>query len=473
MLKMVLFKKNNKIWAHHKPLFIILGVLLALKLALYKIFYTIFWDEAVYDGMAKFIYSAGEKGFLEVVRPIGLSLISGLFWKAGLGIVAASRITVTLSQIGLVVLVYLIAEKLFSRKSAIFAAFAIAINPLILFWSTKGYNEITAAFFALLAVYLFMKKKFAMSGASMAFSFICRFPLAFLLLPIALFFCWSCASEEIKKRKFPKNAVLFAAGGIAVLALYLLLFNKVYYQNILSPFLAGFESRNWTGGSFLLKKDGWIYIETLAIFLNASLIMYLSACKKAIIKKNAFIIAVFIIAPAIMLIFHQLFGLVEERYLIPIFPFMIILASSVFKKNSRWARAAVIATAAVSVAMLLICYFATNNPFSQEMYLSADSNVLRECPKELAIASSSPLPVVERDRVYFYYGEHNNKMIEEHIETIKCFMFLNCDFTGNIPPAPIKNLSLVYSNEKNYCKFYVFSNDKFNSTVEDNFLIIG
>jgi len=54
------------------------------------------WDESVYIGMGKYIYSHGAIGLWESIRPINLPLITGAFWAAGLNPILFGEITIML-----------------------------------------------------------------------------------------------------------------------------------------------------------------------------------------------------------------------------------------------------------------------------------------------------------------------------------------------------------------------------------------
>ena len=47
-------------------------------------FHFILWDEAVYIGIGKFMFSYGSAGLFEIIRPLGLPLILGSLWSVGL-----------------------------------------------------------------------------------------------------------------------------------------------------------------------------------------------------------------------------------------------------------------------------------------------------------------------------------------------------------------------------------------------------
>ena len=46
-------------------------------------YHFVLWDEAVYIGIGKYIWSAGNIGLWEEIRPLGLTFLFGAVWKLG------------------------------------------------------------------------------------------------------------------------------------------------------------------------------------------------------------------------------------------------------------------------------------------------------------------------------------------------------------------------------------------------------
>jgi len=56
----------------------------------------IWWDEAVYIGIGKYLYSNGTIGLFEQIRPLLLPVLLGAFWYIGLDPLISGRIMILL-----------------------------------------------------------------------------------------------------------------------------------------------------------------------------------------------------------------------------------------------------------------------------------------------------------------------------------------------------------------------------------------
>src|SRR3989344_1748702 len=54
------------------------------------------WDSAVYVGMGKYLFSHGQAGLWEPIRPLTLPIILGFFWKIGLNPLISGEIFILL-----------------------------------------------------------------------------------------------------------------------------------------------------------------------------------------------------------------------------------------------------------------------------------------------------------------------------------------------------------------------------------------
>ena len=96
-----------------------------LRLIFFNRFGGVWWDSAVYIGMAKSMF--GNFTFWEFLRPIGWPFILGSIWKAGFDMVIIGKFLEVLFSFGILILTYLIGKKLFNKKIAIFATFILCI----------------------------------------------------------------------------------------------------------------------------------------------------------------------------------------------------------------------------------------------------------------------------------------------------------------------------------------------------------
>ncbi len=161
-------------------------VVLILFFCLYLVFITtrhhdIHWDEAVYISMGKYIYSAGNVGLFESIRPIGLPIILGALWKIGDGQVIAYSGIIFLFSLGTLVLTYLIGTQILQKKHAILATILLAITPFFFLSSVSILTEMPTAFFILLSLYLFLHNKYILTGFSTGIAFLMKFPAGIIL----------------------------------------------------------------------------------------------------------------------------------------------------------------------------------------------------------------------------------------------------------------------------------------------------
>lgn len=211
------------------PLLIILGLFLAAKILYLMKYHLPVWDEAVYLGMGKYVYSLGQSGLWETIRPPGLPLLVGMLWKLKLPYVFFSEVVTVLFGAGAIVLSYLIANKLFNRKAAMLAAALLATSPWFYLYSSYILTEVPSAFLALLSLYLFIRKRYAFSGAAAAIALLFKFPNGLLL---AVFAAVIIAHSIIKKLplkyQLPHLMKVFAAFFAVTLPFFV--FNYIFYR---------------------------------------------------------------------------------------------------------------------------------------------------------------------------------------------------------------------------------------------------
>ena len=201
--------------------------------ALYGVFlftrhHDIHWDEAVYISMGKYLYSSGSQGLFESIRPLGLPLVLGLFWKLGFGTALVYETVIFLFALGVLCLVFLLGKEIFSEEAGIFACIVLVLTPLFFQSSISIMTEIPAVFFVLLSILLFVQGKhtfFVGVAASCAFLF--KFPAGLIVL--ALFFLIAVHHVHDFRLLF-YHAVFLLTGFIAV-QLPVFLFNYLMYRD--------------------------------------------------------------------------------------------------------------------------------------------------------------------------------------------------------------------------------------------------
>lgn len=201
------------------------------------------WDEAVYIGMGKYIYTAGSSGLWEMIRPYGLPIIIGAFWSLGLDPIYSSQLIAIIFSCATTFMTYLIAKELFDKSTAILSAFLLMITPVFFLYSIYALTEIPSTFFVLLAVYFYLKGRYLYSGLSTGLAMLFRFPQGLILVPIgiAIIIDWIYERRQVEDRKKKKyihigtmKKIAVYAMGFSIVILPFLTINYVVYNEYTS-----------------------------------------------------------------------------------------------------------------------------------------------------------------------------------------------------------------------------------------------
>lgn len=229
----------------------ILTISLLLRILLLFRYNLIWWDSSVYIGMGKWIFSNGAIGLWEFFRPPFLPLILGSIYKVGLSPVLVGRIIEIMFSLGVIFLTYLIGKEI-NEKVGLISALVVSFTPVFLSYSIRILTGIPSTFFALISIYLLVKKpltwkKVLLSSIFSGIAFLTRFPQGILLVSVLLAMFLSFFRE--KKKIFIKRGILFFFGFLITVSPYLL-FNQVQHGSFLSPFIKGSE---------IAKSTLWIH----------------------------------------------------------------------------------------------------------------------------------------------------------------------------------------------------------------------
>ncbi len=178
------------------------------------------WDESVYAGMGKHIYSLGVSGIWEDIRPPGLPLILGAAWKSELPFAFTAEAIMTGFAAGSIILTYLIAKRMFNETTGLLGAMLIMGSPLFFRQSSLFLTEIPSTFFALASLYLMIKGSKIAAGALAAVAAMLKFPHLLLAAVISV----PLLAEYLKSRdagKLLRSASKTAAPFIAIILIFL------------------------------------------------------------------------------------------------------------------------------------------------------------------------------------------------------------------------------------------------------------
>mgnify|MGYP001576956056 CR=1 FL=1 len=283
------------------------------------------WDESVYIGMGKYMFSGGNAGAWEMLRPLPMAFFIGLSWKAGLNPIYAGKALGVLFSVLNIIFTYKIGKELFNRKAGLFAAFFLAITPVFFKWSGNGMTEMPSVFFTLLALWLLVKNKNMLwIGVCAGISFLFKFPngLFMIVFAVLLLFYW-------KKNKISLKPLLMCLAGFGVVILPFIVFNLLMYGGEVNPFAAMFrpmliaakeQSNPFYPGGLLFYLTGLIKTNPLLVFSITGLFFFLR-------KKECGIGKALLAAYAIIgLLYFSIIQNKDLRFAILFLPYLTMLA---------------------------------------------------------------------------------------------------------------------------------------------------
>lgn len=434
----------------------------------------IWWDAAVYDGMGKYIFSAGEVGLWEANRPLVWPSLLGFFWKIGVNELLAGKIMTLLFVLASVFLTYKIAYEIFGKKTALLGSVFLAFFPTFFLYASVLQTEIPSTFFFLLAFFLFLKNKYRVAGFLFGISVMTRFFQIFLIIPLVLYVL--LLHLYIKKRLVKKDiahlATSFSLPIIAYCILNFFLYGSPFYPFILQQYMT--EHTGW-----VFHHPWFFYIVELwkefflCIFTLLSIFLIF---KKDILQKRwshagliAFIFLIsflpFIITP------HK-----EMRILIPLFPFFCILAAyglillSAYSKNKKVQR--------IGIVLLIVVWLFLTIPRLQgntyEDYLDPFYTFMSTTTAE-NIWISNPAFIVYTDKkaeelLYFpLYNTEKIKTLQEKKEQAEIIAINSCDLLPCHPTDETceemhddfieelkASFTIVLQEQQRGCMYYIF-----------------
>jgi len=154
----------------------------------------VWWDEGEYLLKANNVaFGTPDTGWW-VGRPVLFPLIAALFFKLGLGEISVRFFWVLLSTAN-IVLVFLVAKRLFNKRVALISSFLFSVFYLDLFYTVRFLVDMPQIFFISLAAYLFVEGYFIGNNKKVAWfilpvlvvGILLRFTVGIFLISMFLF----------------------------------------------------------------------------------------------------------------------------------------------------------------------------------------------------------------------------------------------------------------------------------------------
>ena len=287
----------------------------------------VWWDTAIYVGIGKYIFSNGTIGYLETFRPVLWPIVLGALWRVGLNPLLAAKIICVAMSAGTIFLVYRIAEG-FKKNAGIFAALMLAVSSVYFTFTVVGITDVPSAFFTVLALYYFLKKKPFFAGIAVGTAFLLRFPQGIMLVPIFTVILIAFIKAKDSRLSILAEAAKIA-GGFLLLAIPYLVVNYFLYGNPLLPIITGnqvatISADATNSGSFIFYAVGWLKENP---FLVIFAVAFFFAIGKELMSANRKYLSV---AMSLVVIgtYYSLISHKELRYSIAFLPFAAIAAGA-------------------------------------------------------------------------------------------------------------------------------------------------
>ncbi|MBS3107510.1 glycosyltransferase family 39 protein [Candidatus Woesearchaeota archaeon] len=427
-------------------IFYILAASLIARIILLFLPHPIWWDSAVYIGMAKYIYTFGREGIFESVRPLVWPLILGIFRATN--IIFVGRILEILFSLGIIFLTYKIADKLIDRETAVLSSIFIACSATFLFFSLKLYTEIPSTFFALLAIYFYLKNKYLISGIITAVAFQTKFPQGIIFIPLLF--------SIIIKNINLKEKINYLLGFIVTIC-PLLIFNKIQYGSFTYTFIEA---------AAIVKDAGiWIFQQPWHYYLlgllkeNIFLLFALPGIIFMINRRKYLISAIFIL----FLIYFSQMPHKEYRFFILFIPYICILAAYGIKntiKHKNLVLALVLIISLVSVSINFISESTEDFDRASEYYRFLEN---KDIKNRVLISDPTINLYLKKNAELLYYPVFNSSLAKYwQLEIAKSnidYIFINSCEGGLIcpptdPTCESEKIKLLKYLNRDYEKIY-------------------
>lgn len=412
----------------------------------------IHWDEAVYIGMGKYVYSLGSQGLFESIRPLGLPLLLGFLWKLGLGVYSYKTL-ILLFGCGTLFLTYKIAELTISKDSACYAALLLAITPFFVHGSFSILTEMPATFFILLTLFLLIKKKHPLLvGVTASVVFLFKFPAGIILFAVVLIILMQTKLKKILSKRSP---LLYVIIGFILVQIPFFIINYIFYRKytsgwfdaIFRPLLLAGKHANNMVHSIDGSLQNILYYNVETVMNNSLLIFAYLGLIFIMINKQTRKKMHYYLIPAILLVGYFTFIVNKQlRFAILFVPFCAILAgygiNLTINKIHDWTKTRKF----ILVAILLIVA-------SYSLY-----------PNFVDVYRFYPTEELDIEREYYYYFDNNPSTIltTEPYFTAYSDNVLAIPFYDN-PDEAVK----IYDEYKDDVDYIVFNSDFYPCSDDD------
>lgn len=351
------------------------------------------WDSSVYLGNGKFLFSAGNSGFYEVIRPPLLPFLLGVLWKINLPLPLSALLLSLAFSLAYLILTYSLTKELIGSKEAVIAALLLVLTPMFINYSYLVLTEIPSTVAALGALYLWVKKKNTwICGILAGTTFLFRYPSGLILAVLCILIFWEYTPW--KKRLYDWLKLMI---GFVMMVLPYTLFLVTYHLNpIETIYSAGVHQSN--------LAESVPGIENLIFYpkhiLSSNLLFIFSIFGLVIITKKIYTQQeslsewlVVLLPLAVFLTYYTIIINKQPRFALTFLPYISIIAAYAItslgknkKKIVRW-----ITYGSITIFVILI-----SMQFQQQIHIPYSFQPLRQhltkvLPPNEIIFSTTPI----------------------------------------------------------------------------------
>jgi 4-amino-4-deoxy-L-arabinose transferase-like glycosyltransferase len=258
MFKKEILKINESISKHKIKIILIIIFILTIIYALIN--YTPYWDEAIYIGNGKYLFSGQEISTYEYQRPPLMGIVTGVFWFLGVNEIIFTKIILTIIFILGLFYLYKISEDV-KKGSGLITTVIYASLPTIALFTNRILTEIPGTALSIIGYYFFTKKRYFLSGFILSLAFLFRYPTGLIFFVVGIFLL-----IEFLKLKKIKEIINYVVG-FSLLVVPFIIVNYIFIgsKNITHPLLERIflpfinASRMVAANAFDLVTNGYFY----------------------------------------------------------------------------------------------------------------------------------------------------------------------------------------------------------------------
>ncbi len=351
------------------------------------------WDEAVYLGLAKNVFTNHTYGinvpsYNEIFRPPLFPILLSTVSSFGENV---ERIFSPVFYFLSVIVTYFFARKLFGKDTGLLSSIFLATSPLLIFFSSKILTESLSVFLFISSMFAFYKsfenRKFLVLTAVLtALAILAHYQEAVLFVIYAVIL-FTKTKKQISNLFFSKTFLLAILVFVATLFPWLI-FSFESYGSIFGA-VQDSLSQITTNTFFYAPAD--FYLRNIS-FLGLPIIFFVPALffyKKFGEKEKVILIS----AIVIFLIFSFAISRKEERYLLPFSPIFYIFSAVGFSKLEKLLNRKYFKLVAIAFALpgLVVGVAAIQFNYQAGLQIKQAAIFLEQFPDKYVVAENYPV----------------------------------------------------------------------------------